>query len=75
MNQQESVIKCSEEMLTPKNICKNTTTHPDIKPIAYISVCGIRVLTVTNIMQWFPPTEEQRKNLKETFCIDVEILE
>lgn len=44
------------------------------KDIAKITVCGALCLTVTDMMNWIPPTEEQRKNLKEMFCIDVEIL-
>ena len=44
------------------------------KDIAKITICGSLCLTVTDMMNWTPPTEEQRKNLKEMFCIDVEIL-
>lgn len=44
------------------------------KDIAKITVCGAMCLTVTDMMNWIPPTEKQRKNLKEMFCIDVEIL-
>lgn len=44
------------------------------KDIAKITVCGAFCLTVTDMMNWILPTEEQRKNLKEMFCIDVEIL-
>lgn len=44
------------------------------KNIAKITVCGAMCLTVTDMMNWIPPTEEQRKNLKEMFCIDVEFL-
>ncbi|MDE7323125.1 MAG: hypothetical protein K2N73_10455 [Lachnospiraceae bacterium] len=45
------------------------------KEIAKITICGAFQLTVTDIMKWIPPTEEQRKNLKDILCIDVEILE
>ncbi len=44
------------------------------KDVAKITICGSLCLTVTDMMNWTPPTEEQRKNLKEMFCIDVEIL-
>lgn len=44
------------------------------KDIAKITVCGALCLTVTDKMNWIPPTAEQRKNLKEMFCIDVEML-
>lgn len=45
------------------------------KEIAKITVCGALTLTITDMMAFTPPTEEQRKNLKDMFCIDVEILE
>lgn len=45
------------------------------KEIAKITVCGVLKLTVTDIMAFTPPTEEQRKNLKDMLCIDVEIFE
>lgn len=45
------------------------------KEIAKITICGVFQLTVTDMMKWIPPTEEQRKNLKDMLCIDVEILE
>lgn len=44
------------------------------KDVTKITVCGALCLTVTDMMTWIPPTEEQRKNLREMFCIDVEIL-
>lgn len=45
------------------------------KDVAKITVCGAFTLVVTDMMAFTPPTEEQRKNLKEMLCIDVEILE
>ena len=46
------------------------------KPIAIIKFCGGAVtLTITDNCDFVPPTEAQRKNLKEMFCIDVELLE
>lgn len=44
------------------------------KTIATISVCGVIVFSITDGMNWTPPTEEQIKNLHDVFCIDVEIL-
>ena len=44
------------------------------KIIAKITVCGALTITITDSMNWIPPTEQQIKNLKEMFCIDVEIL-
>lgn len=45
------------------------------REIAKITVCGALILTITDIMAFTPPTEEQRKNLKDMFCIEVEILD
>lgn len=45
------------------------------KEVAKITICGAFTLVVTDMMAFTPPTEEQRKNLKEMLCIDVEILE
>lgn len=43
------------------------------KTIASITLCGAMRLEVTDVMNWDPPTEEQIKNLKKTFNIDVKI--
>lgn len=45
------------------------------KNIAKITICGAFTIVVNDMMKFTPPTEEQRKNLKEMLCIDVEILE
>ena len=45
------------------------------KVIAEIKVCGALTLTVTEFMDFKKPTEEQIKNLRDTLCIDVKILE
>lgn len=45
------------------------------KVIARISLCGAIVMSVTDDMDWNPPTPEQIKNLKETFNIDVRLME
>ncbi len=45
------------------------------KVIARISLCGAIVMSVTEDMDWNPPTPEQIKNLKETFNIDVRLVE
>lgn len=44
------------------------------KDIARITICNAVTFTISEICSFTPPTEEQRKNLKELFCIDVEIL-
>lgn len=46
------------------------------KTIARIKLCGgAMTFTVTDYMSWEKPTEEQIKNLHDTLCIDVEVLE
>ena len=46
------------------------------KDVAIIRICGGAVtLRINDMCAFTPPTEEQRKNLKEMLCIDVEILE
>ncbi len=45
------------------------------KVIARISLCGALTVSVTDDMDWNPPTPEQIKNLKETFNIDVSLVE
>lgn len=45
------------------------------KEIAKITVCGALTFTITDMMAFTLPTKEQRKNLKDMLCIDVEILE
>ena len=45
------------------------------KPVARISICGVVCLNIDDTMAFIKPTSEQIKNLKETFCIDVELFE
>lgn len=45
------------------------------KVIAKITICGALKMEVCDYMDWNPPTPEQIKNLKETFNIDVELME
>lgn len=45
------------------------------KKIAEITLCGAVRLDITEIAGFIKPTEEQIRNLRETFCIDVKILE
>lgn len=47
-----------------------------LKDVALIKICGdALIIRVNSLCDFIPPTEEQRKNLKEMLCIDVEILE
>lgn len=43
------------------------------KTIAEITLCGAVTFRVYEGSNFIKPTEEQRKNLKEMLCIDVEI--
>ena len=52
-----------------------TATMQTPKVIAEIKVCGALTLAVTEFMDFKKPTEEQIKNLRDTLCIDVKILE
>ena len=57
-----------------KDVNKCTIRTP--KDIARIKICGgALTFTITDMCEFTPPTEEQRKNLKEMLCIDVEMLE
>ena len=53
----------------------NFLTIKQPKPIARISICGGGLtFTITDNMQFEMPTEEQCKNLKKTFGIEVELI-
>lgn len=41
------------------------------RKVAEINICGAIHLEITDDMNYIPPTEEQRRNLKELLCIDV----
>lgn len=45
------------------------------KTIAHITLCGALHFDINDTMTFIKPTPEQIKNLKETFCIDVELLD
>lgn len=45
------------------------------KVIAKITFCGALDMDIYDYMNWNPPTPEQIKNLKETFNIDVRLVE
>lgn len=70
-------------MKVQNNIEFNSNSTPCVgysliipKPIARVRICGAIVLTITDKTEGFiKPTPEQIKNLKELFCIDVELLE
>ena len=64
----------------PKTSCDipmpEVITVSSPKTIARIKLCcGAMTFTVTDYMSWEKPTEEQIKNLHDTLCIDVEILD
>ena len=45
------------------------------KKVAEISLCGAIRFEITEGAEFIKPTEEQIKNLKETFCIDVKLFD
>ena len=45
------------------------------KAIASITLCGAVHFNIDDTMDFKTPTPEQIKNLKETFCIDVELFD
>ena len=53
---------------------ENLHTVKAPKPIARVTLCGAITITITDNMSFNHPTEEQIKNLKEIFNIEVELL-
>jgi hypothetical protein len=45
------------------------------KKVAEISLCGAVRFEILDTAGFIRPTEEQIKNLKETFCIDVKLFD
>ena len=45
------------------------------KEVAKISICDAVTFTITDNMRFTRPTEEQIKNLKDVFCIEVKLLD
>lgn len=45
------------------------------KKVAKITVCGAVNFNIDDTMNFVRPTEEQIKNLRETFCIDVKLFD
>jgi len=45
------------------------------KHVATITICGAVHCVIDDTMSFTKPTPEQIKNLKETFCIDVELFD
>lgn len=45
------------------------------KKVAEIVLCGALHFDILDTFQFVIPTEEQIKNLKETFCIDVKLFD
>lgn len=41
------------------------------KKVATIKLCGALEFSIDDMMNWQRPTDEQIKNLKEMFCIEV----
>ena len=45
------------------------------KTVARVTLCGGISFEINDMMNFTKPTAEQIKNLKETFCIDVELFD
>lgn len=45
------------------------------KTVAHVTLCGAIHFHINDSMGFVRPTPEQIKNLKEKFCIDVELVE
>lgn len=45
------------------------------KTIAEIKICGALTIPIKEGSGFIEPTEEQKKNLREMLCIDVEVLD
>ena len=66
----ENVIKLDSNLIYDKadGCCKIRIP----KRVATIKLCGgALTFDIDDTMQWQRPTDEQIKNLKETFCIEV----
>lgn len=55
--------------------CDDTIKVRVPKTIASITLCGAVHFNIDDTMDFKAPTPEQIKNLKETFCIDVELFD
>ena len=66
---------------TEQSICSKVNTHIKASPlhmpqtVAHITLCGAVHFHINDSMGFIKPTPEQIKNLKEKFCIDVELVE
>lgn len=60
----------SNEELERLTICSRIP-----KAIAEIKICGALTMQIREGVDFIKPTEEQRKNLKEMLCIDVEVFD
>ena len=64
---------------TEQSICSKVNTHIQASPlhmpktVAHITLCGAVHFHINDSMGFIRPTPEQIKNLKEKFCIDVEL--
>ena len=51
-----------------------TATLQQPKLVATITLCGCITISINDQMNWKQPTDEQIKNLKDTFGIEITIL-
>lgn len=55
-------------------ICDESISLRSSKDIAKITICSGFTIVINDSMQFKVPTKEQIKNLKETSCIDAELI-
>ena len=66
---------------TEQGICSKVNPHIKAstfympQTVAHITLCGAVHFHINDSMGFIRPTPEQIKNLKEKFCIDVELVE
>ena len=64
-----------------QSICSKVNTHikaPTLHiphTVAHVTLCGAIHFHINDSMGFIRPTPEQIKNLKEKFCIDIELVE
>lgn len=72
----ETLFKEAEQ-----GICSKVNTHINggtlhmPHTVAHVTLCGSIHFHINDAMGFIRPTPEQIKNLKEVFCIDVELVD
>lgn len=70
----ETLYEEAEQGICSKiNPCIQPSTFNMPKTVAHVTLCGSIHFHINDTMGFVRPTPEQIKNLKEVFCIDVEL--